>query len=150
MESSYGWLIWIGLMILFAIVEAATVDMVSIWFAGGAIVAMLAQLLGASWQVQLSLFLVVSAVLLASLRPFVRKYVTPKKTATNADMVLGQEACLIEPVDNLKGTGTLKLDGKVWTARSADESVIPAGTLVKVVKLEGVKLLVERAPAKVG
>ena len=87
--------------------------------------------------------------LLACLRPFVRKYVTPNKTATNADMVLGRTAYLTETVDNLRATGALKLDGKVWTVRSADGSVLPEGTLVKIVKLEGVKLYVEPAHAAV-
>ena len=93
--------------------------------------------------------LFVAAALLACLRPFVRKYVTPKKTATNVDMVLGRSAYLTQTVDNLRGTGALKLDGKEWTVRSADESILPEGTLVKIVKLEGVKLYVEPAHAAV-
>ena len=77
-----------------------------------------------------------------ALRPFVRKFVTPVKTATNADMAIGRSAYLTETVDNLRGTGALKLDGKEWTVRSMDQTVLPAGTLVKIVKLEGVKLYV--------
>lgn len=141
--NSYGWLVWLALMIGFSALEIATVNMVSVWFAGGALAGMVAQLFGASVPVQLTVFLLVSALLVACLRPFVRKYVAPKKIRTNADMVLGQEAYLTETVDNLKGTGTLKLGGKVWTVRSVSDTVLEQGTLVRVVKLEGVKLLVE-------
>lgn len=144
--DQYSWLIWIGLMVLFAIVEASTVNMVSIWFVGGSLVGLVVDLLGGNVWLQIVVFLVASGALLACLRPFVKKYVTPNKTATNADMVLGRNAYLTEPVDNLRGTGALKLDGKVWSVRSMDESLLPEGTLVKIVKLEGVKLYVESVP----
>ena len=140
--AQYSWLIWLGLMVLFGVVEAATVNMVSIWFVGGSLAAMIADLMGAGIWAQLVVFLVVAIALLACLRPFVRKYVTPRQTATNADMALGREAYLTETVDNLRGTGALKLDGKEWTVRSIDDQVLPEGTLVKIVKLEGVKLYV--------
>ena len=141
--EQYGWILWVVLMVVFAIAEAATVNLVSIWFVGGALVALVVQLLGGNIWLQLSLFLVTAGALLACLRPFVRRYVAPRHTATNADMVLGREAFVTETVDNLHGTGALKLDGKVWTARSTTDAVLPEGTLVKVVKLEGVKLYVE-------
>ena len=148
--EQYGWILWVALMVVFAIVEAATVNLVSIWFVGGALTALIVQLLGGSIWLQLALFLVTAGVLLAGLRPFVRRYVAPRRTATNADMVLGREAYVLETVDNLHGTGALKLDGKVWTARSATDAVLPEGMLVKVVKLEGVKLYVEPVHAAAG
>ena len=148
--EQYGWILWVALMVVFAIVEAATVNLVSIWFVGGALTALIVQLLGGSIWLQLALFLVTAGVLLAGLRPFVRRYVAPRRTATNADMVLGREAFVLETVDNLHGTGSLKLDGKVWTARSATDAVLPEGMLVKVVKLEGVKLYVEPVHAAAG
>lgn len=141
--EEYGWLLWIAMMVLFGILEAATVNMVSIWFVAGALAALIVKLLGGSVWLQIAAFLVASGALLACLRPFVEKYVKPKRTATNADMVLGREAYVTETVDNLHGTGALKLDGKVWTVRSVSEGVLPEGTLVKVVRLEGVKLYVE-------
>lgn len=146
----YGWLIWIALMVVFAILEAATVNMVSVWFVGGSLAALIAQLLGGGVWLQIAVFLVVSGGLLACLRPFVQKYVVPKRTATNADMVLGRTAYITEAVDNLRGTGALKLDGKEWTVRSATDSILPEGTLVKIVKLEGVKLYVEPVHAAAG
>ena len=147
--DQYTWVVWIGLMILFGILEAATVSMVSLWFVGGSLAGLIVNLLGGSVWLQIGAFLVVSGALLAALRPFVKKYVSPKKTATNADMVLGRLAYITEQVDNLRGTGALKLDGKEWTVRSLDESILPEGTLVKIVKLEGVKLYVEPAHAAV-
>ena len=140
--EQYDWILWVGLMVVFGVLELATVNLVSIWFVAGSLVAMIAALLGASIWVQIVLCLITAGILLAFLQPFVRKFVTPKKTATNADMVLGREAYLTEAVDNIRGTGSLKLDGKEWTVRSMDQTVLPAGTLVKIVKLEGVKLYV--------
>ena len=145
--EQYMWIFWIAAIVIFAIAEAATVNMVSVWFVAGALAALIVQLLGGAVWLQITVFFVVSAALLAGLRPFVKKYVTPRKTATNADMALGQEAYVTETVDNLRGTGAVKLGGKVWTARSANEAILPEGTLVKVVKLEGVKLYVEPVPA---
>ena len=140
--EQYDWILWVGLMVVFGILELSTVNLVSIWFVAGSLVAMAAALLGTSIWVQIVLCLITAGILLAFLQPFVRKFVIPKKTATNADMVLGREAYLTEAVDNIRGTGSLKLDGKEWTVRSMDQTVLPAGTLVKIVKLEGVKLYV--------
>ena len=140
--GQYAWVVWIGLIVLFSVIEASTVNLVTIWFIIGSLVAMAASLLGASVWLQITLCLVIAAALLLCLRPFVRKYVTPKRTATNLDMILGREAYIHDPVDNLRGTGSLKLDGKEWTVRSITNENLPEGTLVKIVKLEGVKLFV--------
>ena len=148
--EQYGWILWIAAMVVFGILEAATVNMVSVWFVGGALAALIVQLLGGSPWLQLAAFLVVSGGLLAALRPFVRKFVSPNKTATNADRAIGREAYLTETADNLHETGALKLDGKVWTVRSATGEVLEAGTLVKIVDLQGVKLFVEPARTTAG
>ena len=147
--NEYGWVLWLAALVVFGIVEAATVSMVSLWFMGGALAAMVAQLLGAGVWVQVIVFVVVSAGLLACLRPFVRKFVSPRHTATNTDAVLGREAIVTEQIDNLRATGALKLDGKVWTARSAADGCLPVGAVVKIVKIEGVKLVVEPVCAAV-
>lgn len=144
------WLIWIVAMVAFAILEVATVNMVSVWFIGGAAAALIAQLLGGNIWVQIVVFFVVSAILLACLRPFTRKFITPKKTATNADMAIGRQAYVTEEVDNLRGTGSLKLDGKEWSVRSVSGENIPADTLVNIVKMEGVRLYVEPAQVPAG
>ena len=147
--EQYTWLFWIGAIVLFGIIEAATVNMVSIWFVGGSLVALICDLLGAGPWFQIAAFLVVAGILLAALRPFVRRFVSPRKTATNADMAIGRSAYLTETVDNLRGTGALKLDGKEWSVRSVSGEVLPQNTLVTIVKMEGVKLYVKPAQAPV-
>jgi membrane protein implicated in regulation of membrane protease activity len=91
------------------------------------------------------LFLAVSCVLLALLRPFVRRFTRQSKTETNAGRHIGRQAIVTETIDNLAATGTIKLDGVTWTARSESGGVIPAGTTIVVRRIEGVKVLVEPA-----
>ena len=134
--------IWLGVMVLFLIVEAATVTMVSLWFAGGALAALVVALLDGSWLLQIIAFLVVSAGLLALLRPLARKHFTPKLTKTNVDSVIGTEGYVTADIDNVAATGKCKLGAMEWTARSATGEKISTGTLVKVEKIEGVKAFV--------
>lgn len=137
--SAYVWLV---LLILFLMAEGATVALVSLWFAAGALAAIIAALLGASVGLQLALFLVVSVALLAMLRPVLKKYVNPKIQRTNVDALVGQECTVIEAIDNLAATGRVKMGGMTWCARSIGEENIPAGTVVKIEAVQGVKLLV--------
>ena len=134
--------IWLGVMVLFLIVEAATVSMVSLWFAGGALAALVVALLDGSWLLQMIAFLVVSAGLLALLRPLARKHFTPKLTKTNVDSIVGTEGYVTADIDNVAATGKCKLGAMEWTARSATGEKISTGTLVKVEKIEGVKAFV--------
>ena len=136
------WL-WLIALVLFGAVEAATAGLVCIWFAVGALAALLTALLGAGVLVQVVVFAVVSAVALAVTRPLVRRMTRGKAVATNADRVLGAAAKVTEPIDNDNSTGAVYVDGKTWTARSADGSVIPAGEQVEVTSIEGVKLFVK-------
>jgi membrane protein implicated in regulation of membrane protease activity len=129
-------------MVVFLIAEASTVAMVSLWFAAGSLVALIAALLGAPLWLQITLFLAVSAVLLASLRTVIRKHFTPNLTKTNVDAVIGSRGYVTADIDNISATGTVKLGAMEWTARSATGEIIKAGTLVKVEKIEGVKAFV--------
>lgn len=138
-------IIWLVLMVVFLIVEAATVTLASIWFAGGALVAMIVSLLGLEAWVQVSAFLLVSAALLAALRPLAKKYLTPKVTATNIDAVIGSTGLVTEAVENLNATGQVKLGAMYWTARSTTGEAIPVGTKVRVDRIEGVKVFVTPA-----
>ena len=135
-------IIWLVLMVVFLIAEASTVAMVSLWFAAGSLVALIAALLGAPLWLQITLFLAVSAVLLASLRTVIRKHFTPNLTKTNVDAVIGSRGYVTADIDNISATGTVKLGAMDWTARSATGEIIKAGTLVKVEKIEGVKAFV--------
>ena len=141
-------ILWLGLMVLFLVVEANTVSVVSIWFAVGALAALVASLLGGQLWLQLVLFFVVSAGLLACLRPMAKKYFKPKLTKTNVDAVIGTQGYIIDAVDNLNGKGRVKLGAVEWTARSSDGSEIAEGTLVTVDRIEGVKAFVTPVEVK--
>lgn len=140
--------VWLVLLILFAVIEALTVGLVSVWFAAGALVALLSTYFTANIWAQITLFLLVSILTMAVLRPLARKYVLPKIVPTNADRVIGQEAVVTEGIDNLAGKGAVVVFGVAWTARSEDGSPIPEGTTVTVNRIEGVKLFV--TPAQYG
>lgn len=134
--------VWLGLMILFLIAEGATVSLVSLWFAAGAVVAMFAALLGAGVWLQTGLFLVVSGALLLMLRPIVRRYLVPKITPTNVDSLVGSTGLVTEAIDNVTASGQVKLGAMEWTARSTTGENIPQGTLIRVDRIEGVKVYV--------
>lgn len=138
---------WLIVMVLFLAVEAVTVGLVCIWFAAGSLAALLAAMCGAQLWLQIVLFLVVSAATLYFTRPLVKRYVNSKVEPTNADMVIGKECRVTETVDNIAGTGAVYVDGKTWTARSENDEVIQAGTLVTAKSIDGVKLIVA-APEK--
>lgn len=143
---------WLALMVVFLLVEAACpIHLVSVWFAVGALVATIISLLNGPVALQVVLFLVVSGGLLALLWPLVRKYLNPNLAKTNVDSVIGSEGYVTADVDNMAATGQVKLGGMEWTARSTSGEPIPTGTLVKVDRIEGVKVFVtpEKAEAKV-
>lgn len=135
--------LWLILLVVFALAEAATVSLVSIWFAAGALAALLASLVTDSLVIQIPLFLVVSALCMALVRPLTRKYFTARASATNLDRLIGTDAVVIETIDNLAATGQIKASGQVWTARSASDEAIPVGTTVTVLRIEGVKMIVQ-------
>lgn len=134
--------VWLGLMILFLIAEGATVSLVSLWFAAGAVIAMFAALLGAGVWLQTGLFLVVSGALLLMLRPIVRRYLVPKITPTNVDSLVGSTGLVTESIDNVTASGQVKLGAMEWTARSTTGENIPQDTLIRVDRIEGVKVYV--------
>ncbi len=137
-------LVWLVLLIAFAIVEGVTVSLVSVWFMGGSLAALIASLCGAKLWLQVVLFFVVSILLLLCLRPLSRRLLKQKKVATNADSNIGREAVVTEPIDNLRGSGAVRISGVEWSARSADGSEIEKGAVVRVLRIEGVKVCVQR------
>ena len=136
---------WIAAIVVFLVIEAATANLVTVWFAVGSAAALLAERLGAQIWLQALVFIAVSVGVLLTLRPFTRKYVNGSKHPTNADRVLGTVCPVTEEIDNIRGTGSVSVDGKVWSARTRDGANIEKGTLVRPVSIEGVKLIVERA-----
>ena len=135
--------IWLAVLIGAIVLEIVTTQIVSIWFAAGALASLIATLAGVSnvW-IQLLIFVLVSAIALIITRPLVKKLVNRQAEPTNADMVLGKTGIVTEKIDNLAPSGLVKVNGSVWTARSADGSVIEEGERVIIKEISGVKLLV--------
>ena len=137
-------IIWMGLLLFFGIGEALTVGLTSIWFAAGALVALICSLAGGNMALQIILFFVVSALSLAAFRPIMQKYLNNKVEATNVDSIIGREVLVTEKISNLQAVGAVQVSGLTWSARSADNSEIPVGTLVRIQRVEGVKVFVEK------
>lgn len=136
---------WLIAMVVLLIVEAAVPGLVSIWFALGALGALIAALLGAPLWLQIVWFILLSILSLILTRPLVKKYVNSRVKPTNADMMIGKDCVVTEEIDNLKGSGAVSVSGKVWTARMENENEqAQAGEVVKVLRIEGVKLIVSK------
>lgn len=141
MDPAIGWLL---LVIVLLAVEIVTVNLTTIWFAGGAIAAFISTFLGAGAAVQRTLFVGVSLVLLVLTRPMVVKYVKGAKPKTNVDSLIGRLAVVTKEIDNLGQSGEVMISDISWTARSREDTcVIPAGSKVRICAVEGVKLIVE-------
>ncbi len=136
--------VWLIILALCLLVEIATLGLVTIWFAGGALVTFFVAMATDSMLIQVIVFLVVSLLLLFFTRPIAKKYYNSKRTKTNVDSVIGEQCKVTETIDNFNGTGTVLLNGLEWTARSKDETVIEAGVRVKVCAVDGVKVIVEK------
>lgn len=134
---------WIIAAVLFAVIEAATVALVTVWFAVGALAAAIAAQFGASTLFQVGTFVVVSAILLCVTRPVFKKISVKKPQRTNADRFIGEEAMVIKKIDDINNYGQVKIAGQVWSAVSEDKSPLEEGTIVKVIAIRGVKLVVE-------
>ena len=136
--------IWLGLLILFGIGEAITVGLTSIWFAAGSLAALICSMAGGNLALQLILFFVVSALSIVAFRPIAQKYIFNKVEATNVDSIIGRRVLVTEKISNLQSMGTVQIGGLTWSARSAENCEIPMGTLVRILRVEGVKVFVER------
>ena len=134
---------WLVLMLVFLVVEAVcAIHLVSIWFAAGSLVAMVVSLVGGEIWLQVTVFLAVSCVILALMWPFVRKFLNPGLKKTNIDSVIGSTGLVTVAVDNVSALGQVKLNGMEWTARSTTGAVIEPGTVIRVDRIEGVKVFV--------
>ena len=139
--------VWAVAAVVFFIIEAATAGLASIWFAAGALAALVSALFNAPLWLQIVWFVVISGVALWFTRPLARKYVNSRRQPTNADRVIGTEGYVTERIDNIKGSGTVSVSGKLWTARSLSGEIIEVGTLVTAREINGVKIMVEPASA---
>ena len=136
-------ILWLALIVVFVAIEIGTVGLTAIWFAGGALVALLVQLLGLNIYWQIIIFIISSAILMTVTRPWALKYFKPRLVKTNYESVVGETVCLTEVVDNIKGTGTAIYKGQEWTARAYEAGkTFEAGTIVAVKEIRGVTLYV--------
>lgn len=141
---------WLIAFIVLIGIEIATMALTTIWFAGGALVAFILALLGASVNVQLVVFLVISFVLLFFTRPLASKYINKNTTRTNVESLVGKQARVTVAIDNTLSTGAAVVDGQEWTARAADDThTYPVGALVNIQNVKGVKIIVSESKEEV-
>ena len=142
--SEHAIAVWLVMLVVFIVLEAATVQLVSVWFALGALAALIASLLHAGPLIQVIVFIAVSAISFAVTRPLVKKFSAGKIQKTNADRCIGDTAIVTEEINNLEAKGQVKVNGNIWSARNEDEGIIPEGEKVTVIRIEGVKLIVKK------
>ena len=137
--------IWLVTVIIFLAVEISTVTLTSIWFAAGALAAMLVAMFDGNMIIQVVAFIIVAVGLLYATKPWSKKFIDTKKESTNADRAIGQEVRVLERISNLDQTGRVMFNGIDWTARTENDNIsIEQGELVRVLRISGVKLIVER------
>lgn len=137
-------IIWLVVLIIAVVVEVLTMGLTTIWFAGGALVAIVATLLHVPIAVQVILFFIVSLLLLFFTRPVAVKYFNKDRVKTNVESLVGKQAIVISEINNIQGTGQATVNGHQWSARSMNNNiVIPAGAVVNVMSINGVKLIVK-------
>lgn len=137
---------WLMLFVVLLGIEILTMGLTTIWFAGGALAAFLISLIGCPVWLQAVVFIAVSLILLLVTRPFAIRYLNQRTEKTNVDSLIGKHAVVEEEIDNLEAKGSAQVQGVTWTARSEDDAIqIPAGALVRIVRIDGVKLIVRKA-----
>ena len=137
-------IMWLAAAILLAGIEAATMGIVTIWFAIGALAALIVSLTGLSFLYQVIAFIITSGVLLYFTRPLVRKFLVKKTHRTNSDRLIGEKGVVIEKIDNVSGKGQVKVLGQIWSARSAGGETVEVDEMVTVEEISGVRLIVKK------
>lgn len=137
-------ILWLAALVIFIVIEIATMGLTTIWFAGGSLAAVIAAALGAPFFIQIVLFLAVSGVLLYFTRPIAVKYFNKDRVKTNAESLVGKQAIVISEIDNLQGAGQVTVGGMEWSARASEDGIkLPVGSVVFIIAINGVKLIVE-------
>lgn len=136
-------MLWIGIMIVFLIIEGMTAQFVSIWFAAASIVSLILSVFKVDIMYQILSFAIISLILIIATKPFVKKHIHPTYSS-NADSLIGKTTIVTEDIDNIKETGTVKINGVEWSARSLDDDTILKGEKVIISKISGVRLLVSK------
>ncbi len=138
----YG-ILWIVAIIVFIVIECFSYQLMSVWMAAGALVALICHIAGADFFTQFMVFLIISIVLIILTRPFVKNFLNSKNVKTNVDDIVGKEAIVTDEISNLENKGTVKIGGMEWSAKAEDNKKIEVGVVVKVLKIEGVKVIVK-------
>lgn len=138
------WMVWLGVIVVSVIVEAATMSLVSVWFVPGGLIALILALLNVDFLIQFIVFAAVALAMMTCLRPLLKRFLKVKHVPTNSDALIGEKAVTTEEIDNLASTGAVKIKGETWTARSEDGEKIAEGETVTVCSIEGVKLICKK------
>ena len=139
---NYEMIAWVVVLVVAVVVEIISLGLSSIWFAGGALVALIIAALGGPIWLQVLLFLIVSFLLLIFTRPIAVKYFNKDRVRTNAESIVGKQGIVVSELNNLRGLGQVSVNGQEWSARSADDDqVIYEGSVVEIVAISGVKLI---------
>lgn len=143
MDTGMISIVWLVVLAILLVIEFLTLGLTTVWFAGGALIAFLVSLAGGPLWLQILLFLVISVVLLLFTRPLAVKYLNKNVQKTNVDSIPGQKGIVTVTIDNLKAEGQVTIRGMEWSARAKDDNIIEKGKVVRVLSVEGVKLIVE-------
>lgn len=139
-------MLWLVILIICIVVEAVTLGLTTVWFAGGALAALLAAVLHLPIGVQIAAFVLVSLLLLFFTRPIAVKYFNKDRVRTNVESLIGRQAIVISEIDNLQGIGQVTVGGQEWSARTMEEGkTFPVGAVVDIMAVDGVKLMVRES-----
>lgn len=137
--------LWLAVVVVFLVVELSTVTLTSIWFAAGGLIALFVAMAGGNFLAQMIAFLIAAFGMFFATKPWADKVINAKKTSTNADRAIGEEVRVLERISNLDQTGVVVVHGQEWTARTEDDKmIIEQGELVRIIRISGVKLIVEK------
>lgn len=137
------WQIWLILAGIFFIGEIATTGFLIFWFGIGALIAMAISFITSNVIIQTTVFIISSTILIFVTKPFVKKFVDIKNTNTNVYSIIGKKALVTKEIDTINAKGQIKVDGEVWSAENKDGQIIPKGSEVEVLAVEGVKAIVK-------
>ena len=143
------WVFWLIAAGIFFIIEMATIGFLVFWLGIGALLAMVTSFITDNIFIQALVFVITSTLLLIFTRPLVNKFIKiPKEIKTNAYSIIGKKGIVISKINNIEGTGQIKIDGEIWSAKSATDEDIPENTEVEIVEIDGVKAVVKEASSK--
>lgn len=137
-------ILWLAVIILSIVIEAATLSLISIWFAIGAVLCLICSWLGINFHIQIAIFFVSSFALLFFTFPIAKKYLKVGHTKTNAESLIGEIGIITEQIDNYENKGLVKVSGQIWTAKSNTGEPIKEGDKVEILEIKGVKLIVKK------